>query len=75
VQLGKLVRRITHRRCTVAHDVWWGPVEVIAGAPRHAAVTAADVDQDSIDSAEVSLDQLARSPLSPDFTTMPVSPA
>jgi hypothetical protein len=74
VQLGKLVRRITCRRCTVANDVGWGPAGVIADAPRHAAVTAADVDQDSIDSAEMSLHQLARSPLSLDVRTMPVSP-
>jgi hypothetical protein len=75
VQLGKLVRRITACRCTAAYDLGWGPAGVIADAPRHAAVTAADVDQDSTGSAEMSLDQLARSPLSLDFTTMPVSPA
>jgi hypothetical protein len=75
VQLGRLVRRSSAGRCTATYDVGWGPVEVIADAPRHAAVTAADADHDSTGSAEMSLDQLARSPLPADFTTMPVSPA
>jgi len=66
---------MTRRRCTVAYDVGRGPAGVIAGAPRHAAVTAAYADQDSTGFAEMSLDQLARSPLPADFTTMPVSPA
>ena len=69
------MRRSTACRCTVAYDAGRGLVEVIADAPRHAAVTAADVDQDSVGSAGMSLDQVARSPLCLDFTTMPVSQA